>query len=165
MIIYGYRTVVRQLAMIMLVCSRCNMQTPHQLNKRIKKFTLFFIPLFPISIWHFTRCTACGKSHTIRKATAMQLLAGSRDGQPQPMQPQPYPQAQPVPQQPYQPAINHQPYPAPQYAPRNARPEFEGPQFAAPQFAAHQQPHYGQTAPVDARYGQPQGSGQSATWR
>jgi ribosomal protein L44E len=94
-IIYGYRTVVRQLAMIMMVCSRCNVQAPHQLSRRVKKFTLFFIPLFPISIWHLTRCTNCGKSHTIRKATAMQLLAQSQGGQPQP-QSQPYPQTQPV---------------------------------------------------------------------
>ncbi len=143
MIIYGYRTVVRQLAMIMMVCSRCNMQTPHQLNKRVKKCTLFFIPLLPISIWHFTLCMNCGKNHTIRKAAAMQLLAQSQGGQPQ-SQPmaagQPYPQSQPYPQQPYQPAINQQPTPVPQYA---------------PQFAAPQQPHY------DAQYAH----NQPANWR
>lgn len=128
MIIYGYRTIVRQLAMITMVCGRCNSYAPQQVNRRTKKFTLFFIPLFPISRWYFTRCTACGKDHLSRKATVEQLLAQNGlalNGGPLTTQ-QPYGQA---PQPPVQ------QYPAQQYPVQ----QYPAPQYAAPQYAAPQQ--------------------------
>jgi hypothetical protein len=137
MIIYGYRTIVRQLAMITMVCARCNSYAPQQVNRRVKKFTLFFIPLFPISVWYFTRCTACGRDHMSRKATVEQLLAQNGlaiNGQP----------LAPT-QQPYNPAPQ---FPAQQYpAPRNAPAQFPAPQYPAPQYAAPQYPQQQFAAP------------------
>jgi hypothetical protein len=193
-IIYGYRTIVRQLAMITMVCARCHVQAPQQLNRRVKKFTLFFIPLFPISVWYLTRCTACGKSHVIRKANAMQLMAQAQGGHPQgqpygqaqpyaPAQPyaqtEPYPQNQPYAQaQPYPPA---QPYPQIQSAgqpypqiqpfspaqPYPQQPEFGQNPYPAPQpqYATPLQRNYGQPAVSDAQYGQPQGSAPTGSSR
>jgi hypothetical protein len=153
MIIYGYRTIVRQLAMITMVCVRCNSYAPQQVNRRVKKFTLFFIPLFPISVWYFTRCTACGKDHLARKATMEGLLAQNGlalNGQPLAPTQQPYHPAPqfPAPQQQYPPQqYPAQQYAAPQYpAAQTAAPQqYPAQPYPAPQYAAPRQP-YG-TAP------------------
>jgi hypothetical protein len=75
MSIYGHRTMVRQLALIMTICERCEQRALLQVNRRITKFTMLFIPLLPIRSSYFTRCAACNKSHPLRKETAMQMVA------------------------------------------------------------------------------------------
>lgn len=57
MIIWGTRSYIYQLAMITLLCGRCGNPSAHALRRRVMKFTLFFIPLFPISSKYSTQCT------------------------------------------------------------------------------------------------------------
>ncbi len=66
MIIFGTRGYLYQLAIMTLVCGRCGNPSAHTLRKRVTKFTLFFVPLFPISSKYATQCTFCGAS---KKAT------------------------------------------------------------------------------------------------
>lgn len=92
MLIWGWRTTVLQLAMLNLVCGRCHNPSAHALRRRVTKFTLFFIPLFPISRKHLLQCTFCGVEQQIDKAQADQLLAPAVQPAPQPGQsPQPAP--------------------------------------------------------------------------
>ncbi|MBA0051839.1 zinc-ribbon domain-containing protein [Streptomyces sp. AJS327] len=83
MIIFGTSGKTIQLAMLNLLCGFCGNPAAHGLRKRVTKFTLFFIPLFPIMpAKHSTQCTFCGAESEISKENAEQLLA-SAGGQPQ----------------------------------------------------------------------------------
>ncbi|MFK0097627.1 MULTISPECIES: zinc-ribbon domain-containing protein [unclassified Streptomyces] len=75
MIIFGTRGYLYQLAILTLVCGWCGNPAAHTLRKRVTKFTLFFVPLFPISTSYATQCTFCGGEQRIPKDQAEQLLA------------------------------------------------------------------------------------------
>ncbi|WP_419992978.1 zinc-ribbon domain-containing protein [Streptomyces boninensis] len=94
MIIFGTRTSAVQLAIINFLCGMCGNPAAHSLVKRVTKFTLFFIPLFPVSTKHVTQCTFCGASNQITKEQAEQF---QRQGaqQPAPQQGTGNPFAQP----------------------------------------------------------------------
>ncbi|WP_406199550.1 MULTISPECIES: zinc-ribbon domain-containing protein [unclassified Streptomyces] len=100
MIIFGTKGYLYQLAILTLVCGHCGNPSAHTLRKRVTKFTLFFVPLFPVSTKYATQCTFCGAEQKVTGEQAEQLQAqaaaagqhGAHGGQ------QPYGQ----PQQPYQ---------------------------------------------------------------
>ncbi len=92
MIIWGVRRYLYQLAMITLVCGNCGNPAAHALRKRVSKFTLFFVPLFPISTKFSTQCTFCGVQHQLPKEQAEQLQAQVM------AQPQQFPGGQGAPQ-------------------------------------------------------------------
>ncbi|WAL65226.1 zinc-ribbon domain-containing protein [Amycolatopsis cynarae] len=73
MIIYGYRRKVHDLTTATYLCTQCNNPTAHALRRAVTKFTLFFIPLFPIASRYFTVCTFCGATNKLTKAQAMQV--------------------------------------------------------------------------------------------
>lgn len=97
MIIFGTKGYLYQLATLTLVCGQCGNPAAHTLRKRVTKFTLFFVPLFPVSTKYATQCTFCGAEQKVTGDQAEQLqaqaLSGGQGGQ------QPYGQ----PQQPYRP--------------------------------------------------------------
>lgn len=91
MIIFGTKGYLYQLAILTLVCGRCGNPAAHTLRKRVMKFTLFFVPLFPISTKYQMQCTFCGTEQKITKEQADQLLAQAQapaHGSPQQGQPQ-----------------------------------------------------------------------------
>jgi hypothetical protein len=75
MIIFGTRGYVIQLAILTFVCGNCGNPAAHTLRKYVTKFTLFFIPLFPVSTKFRTQCTFCGIEHRIPKEQAEAMLA------------------------------------------------------------------------------------------
>ncbi|MFI6082451.1 zinc-ribbon domain-containing protein [Streptomyces sp. NPDC051217] len=77
MIIFGTKGYIYQLAILTLVCGQCGNPSAHTLRKRVSKFTLFFVPLFPYSTKHYTQCTFCGVEHQVPNEQAEQLLAQS----------------------------------------------------------------------------------------
>lgn len=87
MIIFGTKGYLYTLAMITLVCGRCGNPAAHSLKKRVTKFSLFFVPLFPISTKYVTQCTFCGAAQQLSKEQAEQLQAGAQQPQPQYGQP------------------------------------------------------------------------------
>ena len=88
MLIFGTSTKMLQLAMLNLLCAFCGNPSAHSLRKRVTKFSLFFIPLFPIApAKHYLQCTFCGGASEITKENADQLLAHA-GGHPQPGGPQ-----------------------------------------------------------------------------
>ncbi|SEP00628.1 zinc-ribbon domain-containing protein [Amycolatopsis saalfeldensis] len=96
MVIWGYRTKMFQLVLATFLCGRCGNPAAHAVLKRVTKFTLFFIPLFPINVKYLTQCTFCGGQNRITREQADQIVAqqqgGPDQGQGQPGQ---YPQQQP----------------------------------------------------------------------
>ena len=78
MIIFGSRTTVRLLAMLNFVCGRCGNPSAHRIEERVRKFTLFFIPLFPIGARRtYGTCTYCGLVTEIDKDTRERLVSQS----------------------------------------------------------------------------------------
>ncbi|MET0134632.1 MAG: zinc-ribbon domain-containing protein, partial [Kibdelosporangium sp.] len=73
-VIFGFRTKTFVLAMLTLLCSQCGNPAAHPLHKAVTKFTLFFIPLFPVRTTHTTQCTFCGLTKRLSKDQATQLL-------------------------------------------------------------------------------------------
>ncbi|MGW5719197.1 zinc-ribbon domain-containing protein [Amycolatopsis sp. NPDC003865] len=119
MLIWGWRTRIYVLAMTTFLCGRCGNPASHAVRKAVTKFTLFFIPLFPISVKYSAQCTFCGIENRIPKEDAVRLQAqeegqqqGGQPGYPQqppsqgfqsphPSQPQGFPQPQHPSQQQY----------------------------------------------------------------
>ncbi|MGI5456164.1 zinc-ribbon domain-containing protein [Streptomyces sp. CA-249302] len=75
MIIFGTKGYLYQLAILTLVCGGCGNPAAHTLRKRVTKFTLFFVPLFPFSTKYATQCTFCGTEQKVTKEQAEQLQA------------------------------------------------------------------------------------------
>lgn len=84
MVIFGFRTKVFVLAVLTLLCSRCGNQVAHPVHKAVTKFTLFFVPLFPVKTRYSTQCTFCGVAGRLSKEQANLLLqqANGPVGQP-----------------------------------------------------------------------------------
>ncbi|MBZ9639757.1 MULTISPECIES: zinc-ribbon domain-containing protein [Streptomyces] len=80
MIIFGTKGYLYQLAILTLVCGQCGNPAAHTLRKRVTKFTLFFVPLFPVSTKYLTQCTFCGAEQKVSQAQAEQLQAQAAGG-------------------------------------------------------------------------------------
>ncbi|MET8472668.1 zinc-ribbon domain-containing protein [Streptomyces sp. NPDC006422] len=90
MIIFGTRGYAYQLAILTFVCGSCGNPAAHTLRKFVTKFTLFFVPLFPISTKYQAQCTFCGAAHQVPKEHVDGMLAQA--AAPQPGAPQQYQQ-------------------------------------------------------------------------
>ncbi|ARE78427.1 MULTISPECIES: zinc-ribbon domain-containing protein [unclassified Streptomyces] len=75
MIIFGTKLYLYQLAILTLACRRCGYSAAHTLTKHVSKFTLFFVPLFPVSTQYVTQCTYCGMEQAGTKEWAEQVQA------------------------------------------------------------------------------------------
>jgi hypothetical protein len=53
---------------------QCGTPAAHPLHKAVTRFTLFFIPLFPVKTRHTTQCTFCGLTSRVSKDQATQLM-------------------------------------------------------------------------------------------
>lgn len=73
MIIFGTKGYLYQLAILTLVCGQCGNPSAHALRKRVTKFTLFFVPLFPVSTKYTTQCTFCGAEQKVTGEQAEQM--------------------------------------------------------------------------------------------
>ncbi|GAA3437418.1 zinc ribbon domain-containing protein [Kutzneria kofuensis] len=89
LLIWGFRRYVQQLLMTMLVCNNCHNPAAHGLRKFTTKFTLFFIPLFPVSSRYQLQCTYCGFVSELSKEQSQALVAqNDTAAQQQSVQPQ-----------------------------------------------------------------------------
>ncbi|QUH00492.1 zinc-ribbon domain-containing protein [Saccharopolyspora erythraea] len=94
MIIFGTRRTVHRVANLLLHCRNCNQVCATTLNKGVTKFTLFFIPLFPVHIKHALTCTWCGATTQVPWAEADELVKQAQPQQAGPASHAPgYPQA------------------------------------------------------------------------
>lgn len=72
--IFGWRRDVQRLAVLTLVCGNCGNPAAHVLHKMVTKFTLFFVPLIPLSTKHSLQCTWCGTESSIAAQQVDELL-------------------------------------------------------------------------------------------
>ncbi|MFK0115388.1 zinc-ribbon domain-containing protein [Streptomyces sp. NPDC090994] len=80
MIIFGTKGYLYQLAVLTLVCGHCGNPAAHTLRKRVTKFTLFFVPLFPVSTKYTTQCTYCGAERKLTGEETERLRAQGTSG-------------------------------------------------------------------------------------
>lgn len=69
----GYTDVLGEMA---ADCGRCHNHSVHHIIKQGNKFSLFFIPLFPVSGHHALACTICGQQRRLTKEEALSLAGG-----------------------------------------------------------------------------------------
>lgn len=60
MLIWGTSTKVTLLAILRFTCIVCDREAPQRLYERVKRFTFFFVPLFPVSTSYLVDCVGCG---------------------------------------------------------------------------------------------------------
>ena len=82
MIIFGSRGYLRVLAMVNFVCNNCHNPAAQRIQERVTKFTLFFIPLFPVSKSYTATCTFCGLGTKLTKEQADSVRPAVPSGRP-----------------------------------------------------------------------------------
>jgi len=60
-LIFGLSVSEDLLSTLIYTCENCGNSAAHRLIKRTRKFSLFFIPLFPVGMTYVDTCTACGR--------------------------------------------------------------------------------------------------------
>lgn len=65
MLIIGMSMKTVLVALFTYVCERCGTAAAHEVTRHVRRVTLFFIPLFPVSTRYRDRCTACGRVNDI----------------------------------------------------------------------------------------------------
>jgi hypothetical protein len=73
-IVWGFRSYQKSLALVTLACRNGHVAA-HQLVQVTRKFTLFWIPLFPVSHKYFSVCSMCGVSVPWDKDSIQQMAA------------------------------------------------------------------------------------------
>ena len=73
-IVWGFKTYVRLLGILTVVCGHCGNPAAQRLEEAVRKFTFFWIPLFPVSRKHYLTCAYCGVSTQIPKEGVEGLL-------------------------------------------------------------------------------------------
>ncbi len=75
-LIFGTKRYVTVLGLVTFVCGRCGNPAAQRVEKWVTKFTLFFVPLFPVSTKYVVQCAMCGTHTRIERAEAERLTAG-----------------------------------------------------------------------------------------
>ena len=75
MLIFGLSAKQLLMATLFYVCEVCGQQAGHRLVKRTNRFTLFFIPLFPVSTRYIDSCAYCGRSIEVPRDRAEMAAA------------------------------------------------------------------------------------------
>ncbi len=74
-LIFGTKRFVTVLGVVTFVCARCGNPAAQRVEKWVTKFTLFFVPLFPVSTKYAVQCAMCGTQTRIERAEAERLTA------------------------------------------------------------------------------------------
>jgi hypothetical protein len=75
-LIFGFKSSDRRLAAPVLLCAYCGVTAAQVLVKRTTKFSLFFVPLFPVRpARYFMQCTNCASTRTVDAREVERLAA------------------------------------------------------------------------------------------
>jgi hypothetical protein len=77
LLIWGFKNYLTNLAIVTGVCSNCGNPAAHRIVRRVRKFTLFWIPLFPVSNKTYSTCTFCGTTTQLDDASRDAALAAA----------------------------------------------------------------------------------------
>lgn len=71
--IFGLRTGVHRLGVATLVCRNCGNAAAQVITRRVTRFSLFFVPLFPVRTRYGMQCSFCGAAYDVSKDEATRL--------------------------------------------------------------------------------------------
>jgi hypothetical protein len=83
-IIFGIKRKAYRLATVFAVCGLCHTPAAQAVARVRTFFSLFFIPVVPLTSQYRTTCTMCGQSVKITNEHADQLVASVQGATPQP---------------------------------------------------------------------------------
>lgn len=69
-LLFGTRGSAAILAIVTFVCSNCGVSAAQRVTKYVTKFTLFFVPLFPVSTRYAVDCSHCGFTTALSREQA-----------------------------------------------------------------------------------------------
>jgi hypothetical protein len=75
-LIFGLSSKQVLLATLYYVCETCGNQAAHQLVKHMRRFTLFFIPIFPVGTRYDDTCTFCARVMDVPRDRAEAAVDG-----------------------------------------------------------------------------------------
>lgn len=70
LIIFGVGEREVSLATLLFACETCGNRAAHHLFKRVRRVSLFFIPLIPLGTRYYDLCTACGRTLEVSRSQA-----------------------------------------------------------------------------------------------
>jgi hypothetical protein len=74
-LIFGLSTRDFLMATLVFLCERCHQQGAHQLLRRVRRISFFFIPLIPVGTRYLDVCTVCGRTIDVPRGMAEQAAA------------------------------------------------------------------------------------------
>ena len=69
-ILFGTRRRADVIALVTFVCRFCDKNVPQRVVKIVNRFTVFFVPLFPVSTRFANECSNCGGTTEISREQA-----------------------------------------------------------------------------------------------
>lgn len=69
-LLFGTRLRSTVIAIVSFVCPFCSKDVPQRVISLVNRFTLFFVPLFPVSTRYVNECTNCGGQTAISREQA-----------------------------------------------------------------------------------------------
>lgn len=84
LLVFGLTTTARLLGTPTRMCQWCGNRAEHHVVQAVRRFSLFFIPLFRVGDTRFYgRCTACGVDNELTEGKARSAAAHSEAVEPQ----------------------------------------------------------------------------------
>lgn len=80
MIIWGYKTYVKFVALFVTMCASCGRRAPQEVFHHNRRFSLFFIPLFSIWTKYSRRCPACGSEYDMKLGEGREIRRLAKEG-------------------------------------------------------------------------------------
>jgi hypothetical protein len=77
-IIFGFRRRASRLGIVFMMCDFCHTPAANAITRVRRYFTLFFIPVIPVGTKYSRTCTLCGRSTSISKEAADQLIESAQ---------------------------------------------------------------------------------------
>ncbi len=77
-LLFGTRLGSTIVAIVSFVCPFCSKDVAQRVVKLVNRFTLFFIPLFPVSTRFVNECTNCGGVTALSREQAENAVAWAR---------------------------------------------------------------------------------------
>jgi hypothetical protein len=77
-LIFGLSSRDFLVATLVFLCERCQNQGSHQLLRRVRRISLFFIPLIPVGTRYLDVCTVCGRTIEVPREMAEQAAADAQ---------------------------------------------------------------------------------------
>jgi hypothetical protein len=69
-LIFGLSSRDSLMTTLLFLCERCHQHGAHQLVRRVRRLSLFFIPVLPLGTRYVDVCTVCGRTIDVPREMA-----------------------------------------------------------------------------------------------